>query len=80
MWNSAGSRGSFVPKRPKHAKRREAFMAQTYKPGDTVPRDGTVECTQYNGTRDTVKAGTTFAPCDHWGDHHGKDCTWQYVD
>jgi len=55
-------------------------MATTYKPGDTVPRDGTVECTQYPGTRDTVKAGTTFAPCDHWRDHHGKDCTWQYVD
>jgi len=32
-------------------------MAETYKPGDTVPRDGTVECTQYPGTRDKVKAG-----------------------
>jgi hypothetical protein len=54
-------------------------VAQTYKPGDTVPMDGTVECTQYPGTRDNVKRGTKFAPCDHWRDHHGKDCTWQYV-
>lgn len=28
-------------------------MAQTYKPGETVPKDGTVECTQYNGTRES---------------------------
>jgi len=55
-------------------------MATTYKPGDTVPRDGRVECTQYNGTKDNVTAGTKFPPCDHFGDHHGKDCTWQYVD
>jgi hypothetical protein len=55
-------------------------MAATYEPGDTVPRDGKVECTQYNGTKDNVKAGTKFAPCDHFGDHHGKGCTWQYVD
>jgi hypothetical protein len=40
-------------------------MAQTYKPGETAPKDGTVECTQYSDTRDHVKAGTTFAPCDH---------------
>lgn len=55
-------------------------MAQTYKPGETVPRDGTVECSQYPGTRDRVKAGTTIAPCDHWRDHHPSGCTWQYVD
>ncbi len=55
-------------------------MATIYKPGDTVPREGKVECTQYNGTTDNVKAGTKFAPCDHFGDHHGKDCTWQYAD
>jgi hypothetical protein len=47
-------------------------MPTTYKPGDTVPRDGTVECTQFNGTQDTVKQGKTFAPCDLWGDNHGK--------
>ncbi len=54
-------------------------MADTYKPGDAVPKTGTVECPQKNGTRDNVKAGTTFAPCLHWGDHDGKNCTWQYV-
>lgn len=30
-------------------------MATTYKPGDTVPRDGKVECTQYNGTQDNAR-------------------------
>ena len=54
-------------------------MAQQYKPGETVPRDGTVKCTQYPGTKDQVKQGTTFAPCDHFGDHHPKGCTWEYV-
>jgi hypothetical protein len=51
----------------------------TYSPGDIVPKNGVVECTQYHGTRDRVVAGTRFAPCDHWGDHHPKKCTWQYV-
>lgn len=55
-------------------------MAQQYKPGEIVPRDGRVECKQFNGTRDNVKKGTKFAPCDHWRDHHGKDCTWEYID
>jgi hypothetical protein len=55
-------------------------MAVQYKPGEIVPRDGTVKCTQYSGTRDHVTNGTRFAPCDHWRDHHGKDCTWEYVD
>jgi hypothetical protein len=50
-------------------------MTTTYKPGDTVPHDGKVECTQHNGTTDTVRAGTKFAPCDHYGDHYGKGCT-----
>jgi hypothetical protein len=36
----------------------------TYKPGETVPRNGTVECKQVNGTRDNVIQGTRFAPCD----------------
>ncbi len=54
-------------------------MADTYKPGDTVPKDGRVKCTQDNGVEDNVKKGTKFAPCDHWGQHHGKGCTWQYV-
>jgi len=52
----------------------------THKPGEIVPRDGTVQCTQHPETRDQVKKGTRFAPCDHWGDHDRKDCTWQYID
>lgn len=54
-------------------------MAQMYKSGDTVPTTGEVECTQNNGTKKHVKANTTFPPCDNWGDHNGKGCTWQYV-
>jgi len=54
-------------------------MAQQYKPGETVPRTGTVECKQANGTKDNVIAGRTFAPCDQWGQHNGKGCTWEYV-
>jgi len=54
-------------------------MADQYKPGQEVPRDGTVECKQYHGTRKDVKAGTHFPPCDNWGEHHGADCTWEYV-
>lgn len=54
-------------------------MAVTYNPGEIVPKDGTVECTQFNGTRDNVKKDTKFAPCDHWGDHHPKKGTWQYI-
>lgn len=50
-------------------------MAQQYKPGEVVPRDGRVECKQFNGTQDNVKKRARFAPCDHWRDHHGKDCT-----
>ena len=51
----------------------------TYKPGDTVPRDGEVKCTQHPSVKDEVKAGTTLAPCDHWGERGRKDCTWEYV-
>jgi hypothetical protein len=54
-------------------------MPTTYAPGEVVPKNGTVECSQYHGTRDRVVAGTRFAPCDRWGDHHPKKCTWQYV-
>ncbi len=50
-----------------------------YKPGDIVPRTGTVQCVQFNGTTDRVKEGTRFAPCAHWGDHHRKGCLWQYI-
>ncbi len=31
-------------------------MAETYKPGDTVPKTGKVECTQ-SGIKDNVGAG-----------------------
>jgi len=27
----------------------------------------------------TYKPGDTVAPCDHWGDHLGAGCPWQYV-
>jgi hypothetical protein len=59
--------------------RREVKVATTYKPGDTVPRTGEVQCTQHNNTQDNVKEGTKFAPCMHWGDHDRKECTWQYI-
>jgi hypothetical protein len=58
---------------------KEFTMATTYKPGETVPTTGTVQCTQASGTQDHVVAGTKFAPCDHWGQHNGAHCTWQYV-
>ncbi|MGA7088953.1 MAG: hypothetical protein WB116_11890 [Candidatus Dormiibacterota bacterium] len=51
----------------------------TYKPGDVVPRTGRVRCTQFRGSEDNVKPGERFAPCDHWGDHHGTKCTWEYI-
>ncbi len=52
---------------------------RTYKPGEIVPRDGTVKCTQFSGTIDHVKQGTRFAPCEHWREHGRVDCTWQYI-
>lgn len=55
-------------------------MAAQYKPGDIVPRDGTVRCTQHPGVIDHVKAGTRFAPCDHWLQPGQPGCTWEYVD
>ena len=58
----------------------EAIVGDTYKPGDTVPRDGTVRCTEQKGTTDHVQAGTTFSPCDNWADHRGKTCAWEYLD
>ncbi len=54
-------------------------MAQTFKPGDRVPKTGEVKCTQHRGTRDKVKAGDKFAACMHWGEHDRKECTWEYV-
>jgi hypothetical protein len=40
-----------------------ASAAETYKPGQVVPRDGTVECARHPDVQDHVKAGTRFAPC-----------------
>ncbi len=32
-------------------------MATTYAPGEVVPKNGTVECTQFHGTRDRIITG-----------------------
>jgi hypothetical protein len=55
-----------------------AAAAETYKPGQIVPRDGTVECARHHDVQDHVKAGTRFAPCSHHHEH-SEGCTWQYV-
>ena len=55
-----------------------ASAAETYKPGQVVPRDGTVECARHPDVQDHVKAGTRFAPCSHHHEH-SEGCTWQYV-
>jgi len=52
--------------------------AEAYKPGQVVPRDGTVECARHHDVHDHVKAGTRFAPCSHHHEH-SEGCTWQYV-
>jgi hypothetical protein len=51
---------------------------ETYKPGQVVPRDGTVERARHPEVQDHVKAGTRFAPCSHHHEH-SEGCTWQYV-
>jgi hypothetical protein len=63
---------------PAHGHAESAPAAETYKPGQVVPRDGTVECARHHEVQDNVKAGTRFAPCSH---HHeqSEGCTWQYV-
>jgi len=55
-----------------------AAATKTYKPGQIVSRDGTVECARHHDIQDHVKVGTRFAPCSH---HHeySEGCTWQYV-
>jgi hypothetical protein len=55
-----------------------AAATETYKPGQVVPRDGTVECARHHDVQDQVKAGTRFAPCSHHHEH-SEGCTWQYV-
>ena len=61
---------------PGHAE--SAPAAETYTPGQVVPRDGTVECARHHDVQDHVKAGTRFAPCSHHHEH-SEGCTWQYV-
>ena len=55
-----------------------AAATETYKPGQVVPRDGTVECTRHRDVQDHVTAGTRFAPCSHHHEHSA-GCTWQYI-
>ena len=61
-----------------HGHAEGALAAETYKPGQVVPRDGTVECARHHEVQDHVKAGTRFAPCSHHHEH-SEGCTWQYV-
>ena len=56
----------------------EGAVASTYKPGQVVPRDGTVGCARHHDVQNHVKAGTRFAPCSHHHEH-SEGCTWQYV-
>ena len=63
---------------PAHGHAESALAAETYKPGQVVPRDGTVECARHHDVQDHVKAGTRFAPCSHHHEH-SEGCTWQYV-
>jgi hypothetical protein len=63
---------------PTHGRAEGALAAETYKPGQVVPRDGTVECARHHEVQDHVKAGTRFAPCSHHHEH-SEGCTWQYV-
>ncbi|HUK72593.1 MAG TPA: hypothetical protein VLW50_28155 [Streptosporangiaceae bacterium] len=65
-----------APLMPGRAERAPA--TETYKPGQIVPRDGTVECTRHHDVQDHVKAGTRFAPCTHHHEH-SEGCTWQYI-
>ena len=54
-------------------------MAETYEPGNTVPRTGKVKCTQHPSVTKDVTAGKTFPPCMDWGEHDRQGCTWEYV-
>ncbi len=55
-----------------------AAAAETYKPGQVVPRDGTVASARHHDVQNHVRAGTRFAPCSHHHEHSA-GCTWQYV-
>jgi HSP20 family protein len=63
---------------PKPGGTRIPIENETYKPGQVVPRDGTVECVRHPDVQDHVKAGTRFAPCSHHHEH-SEGCIWQYV-
>jgi hypothetical protein len=63
---------------PAHSRAESAPAAETYRPGQVVPRDGTVGCARHHEVQDHVKAGTRFAPCSHHHEH-SEGCTWQYV-
>ena len=63
---------------PAHGRAESAPATETYKPGQVVPRDGTVGCARHHDVQDHVKAGTRFAPCSHHREH-SEGCTWQYV-
>jgi hypothetical protein len=67
-----------APPPPTHGLAESTPATETYKPGQVVPRDGTVECTRHHDVQDNVKAGTRFAPCSHHHEH-SEGCTWQYV-
>ena len=59
-------------------------MTETFKPGEIVPRDGTVVVTQKPEISDHVKKGTRFPPPsrDELGGVHEHDqgYTWQYAE
>jgi hypothetical protein len=59
-------------------------VTDMYKPGDIVPKDGTVMVTQKPEIRDHVKKGTRFPPPsrDEAGGVHERESgyTWQYTD
>ncbi|HEY1884107.1 MAG TPA: hypothetical protein VGG51_13815 [Candidatus Cybelea sp.] len=55
-------------------------MAQTYKPGEIVPKTSKVQCVEHDYIEDHVEAGTRFAPCHHFNEKgSAKGCAWQYV-
>ncbi len=59
-------------------------MAETFRPGDIVPRDGTVIVTQKPEIKDHVKKGTRFPPPSReevgGAREHEQGYTWQYAE
>jgi hypothetical protein len=59
----------------------EQPLPDTYETGDTVPRDGVAQCTQYMGARAKVREGSKFGRCIYWNvRRHGMNCRWRYVE